>query len=70
MTETIYWGVYRVLSNGTEIYVPCTVTANEKLAREIARDFSEGRVVRPDGSEMSIPARPHIAKIVEAKKSA
>ncbi len=61
---TAYWGVYRILKNGEECYIPRSCTHSEKLARELAADFSAGRVIRPDGSEAAIVARPHIAKPV------
>lgn len=59
-----YYGVYRVGRHGMLFYVPRTVTSNKKLAEEIARDFSEGRVVRPDGSVKQVQARPHVVQSV------
>lgn len=56
------FGVYRVTAKGKHKYVSRTATANEKLAHEIARDLSDGIVIRPDGSTGYVPAYPHIAK--------
>ena len=60
-----YWGVYRVFKNGKTRYVRRSATSNEKLAREIAADFTEGRVVRPDGSLASVRAWPHEARPID-----
>lgn len=67
---TTYWGVYRVFKNGTERYVGRSATHSEALARAIAADLSEGRVVRPDGSEAKITARPHVARIIGSTTNA
>ena len=61
MTLPMY-GVYRVLNNGDHEYVGRSATFSKKLAEEIARDFTNGIAVRPDGSECHIVAHPHIAK--------
>lgn len=58
------FGVYRVLKNGGHRYVSRSATQSEKLAKEIAADLSEGRIIMPDGSAKSVPARPHIAKAI------
>ena len=58
------WGVYRILASGEHEYVPHTATTNEKLAIETASDLSIGRVVRPDGSILWVPAHPHISKLI------
>ena len=60
--STPMWGVYRVLKDGRHEYVSRTVTTSEKLAMEIASDLTIGRVVRPDGSTLQVPAHPHIHK--------
>ncbi len=56
------FAVYKVQKNGKLIYVPRTCTANQKLAEEIAADFTRGEYVRPDGSIGTMRAAPHIAK--------
>ena len=61
------FGVYRVLKNGAHRYVSRTVTHNEKLAQEIARDLSDGRITMPDGSIRAIKPYPHIAKRIDAQ---
>jgi hypothetical protein len=48
------FGVYQVLRDGSLKYVSRTVTHSEKLAQEIARDFTEGRCIMPDGSVKAI----------------
>jgi hypothetical protein len=58
------YGVYRVLRSGEHRYVSRSVTHSQKLAEEIARDLTDGRVVMPDGSTKRVPAYPHIAKAV------
>jgi len=57
-----YFGVYRVLGNGTHRYLSRSVTSNEKLARELADERSRGEVTMPDGRIAKIVAYPHIAK--------
>lgn len=58
------FAVYRILKNGSHKYVSRSVTHSEKLAREIARDLSDGICVMPDGSTRKIRAYPHIAKAI------
>lgn len=62
---TTYYGVYRVLAGGALRYVPRSATTNEKLAKEIAADLTEGVVTMPDGSRRTVRtthARRYIAK--------
>ena len=56
------FGVYRVLKNGKQVYVSRTATGSQRLAEDIAADFTAGRYVRPDGTIGKRIARPHIAK--------
>lgn len=56
------YGVYRVMADGKHQYCSRSATHSEKLAKEIARDFSNGEIVMPDGSLKQVPARPHIHK--------
>lgn len=58
---TTYWGVYRVLKNGSRRYVGRTATANRKLAEELAADLSNGIVIQPDGSTRHVTPHPHVA---------
>ena len=57
-----YFGVYRVLKSGEHRYVSRSAAASEKLAKEIAADLTDGRVIMPDGSERRVEPHPHIAK--------
>jgi len=61
MTEKFY-GVYRVLKSGLEVYVARSCTSNKKLAEEMAADMTNGFVIMPDGRAAKIEAYPHIAK--------
>lgn len=56
------YGVYRVLQNGSLRYVSRSATHSQKLANEIAADFTAGEVVMPDGSSRRVKPYPHIAK--------
>lgn len=56
-----FFGVYRVLANGKRRFVSRTVTANRKLAEDLARGFTNGEIVLPDGSTQQITPHPHIA---------
>lgn len=58
-----YYGVFSVSPRS---YVAGSATSNEKLAREIADDLSNGRVIMPDGSERQIRARPHVAEEIRS----
>ncbi len=62
-----YYGVYRVRKNGALAYVSRTCTANQKLAEEIAADFSRGEYVRPDGSIGYMHAAPHITREIKTQ---
>lgn len=68
--RTPYYGVYRVKQNGEHEYVSRTATTDEKLAMEIAADLSIGRVIRPDGRELQIPAHPHVHKLIPDDQAA
>jgi hypothetical protein len=56
------YGVYKVLANGDHVYVSRTVTTNEKLAQELADDFTRGEIVMPDGRIRHITPVKCIAK--------
>ena len=62
---TVYYGVYRVFGNGNRKYVSRTATPNAKLAIDIARDYTNGIEIMPDGRARNIPARPHIAMPID-----
>lgn len=62
MTQITYWGVYRVMADGSHRYVSRSATTSEKLARELAVDYTEGRMTLPTGKVVDIKSFPHIAK--------
>lgn len=62
LTMTTYYGVYRIMKNGSHHYISRTATANEKLAKEIADDLTHGQVVTPTGRIVRVTPHPHIAK--------
>jgi hypothetical protein len=68
LTMDTYYGVYRVLKNGEHRYISRTVTNNQKLAEDIAKELSNGEVTMPDGSVRHIDAMPHIAKPIPKVK--
>lgn len=58
------FGVFRVMRDGSHLYMSRSATANEKLAREIAADRSNGIIVMPDGSTRRCKAYPHVARSI------
>lgn len=56
------YGVYRITKRGEHRYVPRTATHSQKLAEEIAADFTAGQVTLPTGEIKAIVPRPCIAK--------
>lgn len=63
MSDT-YYGVYRVLKDGSHRYVSRTATSNRKLAEQIAADLTRGEVVTPTGQVKHVPAYPHVVKAI------
>lgn len=56
------YAVYRVMKNGTLLYVPRSMTHCEKLAKEIAEERSRGEITMPDGTIKKVDAHPHVHK--------
>lgn len=66
--STTYYGVYRVLKNGSHRYVKRSATTSFKLAQEIADDLTAGNITRADGSIAKVTAHIHIAKEISSDK--